>query len=77
MASSLSELAAIVILGGNIYGYNQTLASAALYDVNQSNFPAALAVAIVLGAIILVLLGGIGLLQQPGSGIRWRFRTET
>ena len=32
--ASLSEVAAIVILGGNIYGYNQTLASAALYDVN-------------------------------------------
>ena len=75
MASALSEVAAIAILGGNIYGYNQTLASAALYEVNGANFADALAIAIVLGALIGVLLGGLGILQQQSSGIRWRFRT--
>lgn len=75
MASALSEVAAIVILGGNAYGYDQTLASAALYEVNGADFPAALAIAIVLGAMILVLLGGLGVLQQQGAGIRWRVRT--
>jgi tungstate transport system permease protein len=77
LASALSEVAAIVILGGNIYDYNQTLASAALYNVNQSNYPGALAIAIVLGVMIMVLLGGLGILQQQGAGIRWRFRTAT
>ena len=66
-----------MILGGNIYDYNQTLASAALYNVNQSNYPGALAIAIVLGVMIMVLLGGLGILQQQGAGIRWRFRTAT
>jgi tungstate transport system permease protein len=77
LAASLSEVAAVVILGGNVYGYNQTLASSALYNINQSNYPGALAVAIVLAVMILVLLGGLGILQQQGSGIRWRFRTAT
>ena len=39
MGTSLSEVAAIAILGGNIYGYNQTLASATLYEVNAADYP--------------------------------------
>lgn len=74
LGSSLSEVAAIAIVGGNIYGYDQTLASATLYEVNGAHYAAALAIAIVLLALILVLMGGLGLLQQRGGGLRLRFR---
>lgn len=75
--TSLSEVAAIVIVGGNIYGYDQTLASATLYEVNAANYPGALAIAIVLVAMILILMGALALLQHQGGGLRLRFRTAT
>jgi tungstate transport system permease protein len=72
---SLSEVAAVVILGGNIYGYNQTLASATLYQVNGGYYADAVAIAIVLTGLILILMCGLGLLQHQSSGIRLRFRS--
>jgi tungstate transport system permease protein len=75
--TALSEVAAVVIVGGNDYGYDQTLAGSALYYTDGGLFAQALAVAIVLAAMILVLLGGLGVLQQYGGGIRWRLRTAT
>ena len=35
LGTSLSEVGAIVIVGGNVYGYDQTLASSTLYYVNR------------------------------------------
>jgi tungstate transport system permease protein len=75
LGTTLSEVAAIAILGGNIYGYNQTLASATLYEVNRGDFPMALAIAIVLMGMILVLMGSVALLQHRSGGLRLRFRT--
>jgi tungstate transport system permease protein len=75
LATSLSEVAAIAIVGGNIYGYDQTLASASLYEVNGAQYADALAIAIVLFVLIVILIGGLSLLQQRGRGIRMRFRT--
>jgi tungstate transport system permease protein len=77
LGSALSEVAAIAIVGGNIYGYNQTLASATLYEVNGGHYAQAVAIAIVLMALILILIGGLAVLQQQGSGIRLRFRAAT
>ena len=48
MGTSLSEVGAIVIVGGNVYGYDQTLASAALYDANAAHYDQAVATGIVL-----------------------------
>ena len=70
-----SKGAAFAILGGNIYGYDQTLASASLYEVNGGHYADAVAIAIVLIALILILMCGVGLLQHQGSGLRLRFRT--
>lgn len=75
LGTSLSEVAAIAILGGNIYGYNQTLASATLYEVNVANYPMALAIAIVLLGMIVILMGSVALLQHQSGGLRLRFRT--
>ena len=72
-ATSLSEVAAIAIVGGNIYGYDQTLASATLYEVNGARYADAVAIAIVLFVLILILIGGLSLLQRRGGGIRLRF----
>ena len=73
--TSLSEVAAIAIVGGNIYGYDQTLASATLYEVNAADYPMALAIAIVLIGMILILMGSLALLQHQSGGLRLRFRT--
>src|SRR5215510_8132604 len=55
LGTALSEVGAIVIVGGNVYGYNQTLASAALFEANAAHYNNAVAIGIVLGALILVL----------------------
>ena len=77
LGTTLSEVAAIVILGGNIYGYDQTLASASLFEVGRGDYAHALAIAIVLGVLILILMCGLGLLQHHSDGIRLRFRHTT
>ena len=77
LGTSLSEVAAVAILGGNIYGYDQTLASATLYEVNGGYYADAVAIAIVLIVLILILMCGLGMLQHQGNGIRLRFRSAT
>jgi tungstate transport system permease protein len=77
LGTSLSEVAAIAIVGGNIYGYDQTLASATLFESNTGNYPEALAISIVLIALILVLMGIFGALQHRGDGLRLHFRAAT
>jgi tungstate transport system permease protein len=75
LGTTLSEVGAVVIVGGNAYVYDQTLASAALYETNAAHYADAVAIGIVLIGLILILMGGVSLLQQQGSGIRLRFRT--
>ena len=75
LGTALSEVGAIVIVGGNVYGYDQTLASAALYEANAAHYADTVAIALVLAGLILVLMGGVSLLQQQGGGIRMRFRS--
>lgn len=74
LGTTLAEVGAIVIVGGNVYGYDQTLASAALYEANAARYADAVAIGIVLIAMILILMGAVSVLQQQGSGIRMRFR---
>jgi tungstate transport system permease protein len=77
LGSALSEVAAIVIVGGNVYSFDQTLASAALFEANAARYADAVAIGIVLVVLILILIGGLGVLQQRGGGIRMRFRPST
>ena len=67
LGTALSEVAAIAILGGNIYGYNQTLASATLYEANGGYYADAVAIAIVLIGLILILMCGLGRAPAPGQ----------
>lgn len=76
LGSALSEVGAVIIVGGNIQNYDQTLASAVLAQVTDyANYPYAVAIGIVLLALILVLMGSLTVLQQRSGGLRLRFRT--
>jgi tungstate transport system permease protein len=77
LGTALSEVGAIVIVGGNVYGYDQTLASAALFEANAAHYVDAVAIGIVLSGLILILMGAVSLLQHQGNGIRLRFRPAT
>ncbi|HUO71421.1 MAG TPA: ABC transporter permease [Solirubrobacteraceae bacterium] len=78
LGSALAEVGAVIIVGGNIQNHDQTLASAALAQVNDyANYPYALALGIVLLGLILLLTGLLTLLQQRTSGIHLRFRMGT
>jgi tungstate transport system permease protein len=70
LGSAVSEVGAIVIVGGNRNGYDQTLASSLLGQFQYNgDVPSELATAIVL------LLGALTALQQRSGGIQLRFRT--
>jgi tungstate transport system permease protein len=76
LGAALSEVGAVVIVGGNIQGHDQTLASAALMLINNdANYPGAVAVGLILLVLILVLIAALTFLQQGTSGIHLRFRT--
>ena len=74
LGTTLSEVGAVVIVGGNVYGYDQTLASAALYEANAAHYEQAIAIGIVLAGLILILVGGVSLLQLRTGALRLRFR---
>jgi tungstate transport system permease protein len=75
LGSALSEVGAVIIVGGNIQNYDQTLASAIVAQVNDSaNYPYALGIGLVLLALILILAGVLTVLQQRSAGINLRFR---
>ena len=75
LGAALSEVGAVVIVGGNLQGADQTLASAVLQQVNDyANYPYAMAIGIVLLLLILILAAALTVLQQRSSGINFRFR---
>ena len=77
LGSALSEVGAVVIVGGNIQNYDQTLASAVLAQVNDyASYPYALGLGLVLLALVLFLITGLTLLQQRDDAVRLRFRTS-
>lgn len=77
LASTLSEVAAVIIVGGNIEDHTQTLASAIVSQINDfDNIPSALAIGIVLLGLIAVLIGTLTVLQQRAGGIQLRLRTS-
>jgi tungstate transport system permease protein len=78
VGATISEVGAVIIVGGNVQGQDQTLASALLAQFNyglENHY--AIAIGIVLLALILVLIGLLTVLQQRAGGIQLRFRTST
>lgn len=77
--SALSEVGAVVLVGGNIHGQTQTLASAVLTEVSAGEYGTAIALGIILLGLIVVCGGLLTIVQQRGIGddegapwFRWR-----
>jgi tungstate transport system permease protein len=64
MGSAFAEVGAVVLVGGNIDGQTQTLASAVLVRVSAGEYGRAIALGIILLGLILVLAAGLTLAQQ-------------
>jgi tungstate transport system permease protein len=76
LGATIAEVGAVVIVGGNIQGHDETLASALLeqFTYSNSNDQYAVAIGLVLLALILVLIGALTVLQQRTGGLQLRFR---
>jgi tungstate transport system permease protein len=75
LGATISEVGAVIVVGGSIQGHDQTLASALLTQFTQGpDDPPETAIAIVLMALILVLMGVLTIVQQRTEGIHMRFR---
>jgi tungstate transport system permease protein len=76
LAATISEVGAVVIVGGNFQGQDETLASSLLEQFNYTTHePYATAIAILLLALIFALIGTLTVIQQRSSGIRMRLWT--
>ncbi len=76
LAATISEVGAVIIVGGNIQGHDETLASALLeqFNFNNAGDQVAVAIGLVLLAMIVVLIGALTVIQQRTGGIQLRFR---
>jgi tungstate transport system permease protein len=64
VGSALSEVGAVVLVGGNIQGQTQTLASAVLVQVSSGDYGRAIALGVILLGLILVISAVLTLAQQ-------------
>jgi tungstate transport system permease protein len=58
LGRAISEVGAIIIVGGNIAGYTRTMTTAIMLQTSQGNLPLALALGLVL-IILSILLNGV------------------
>ena len=75
--SALSEVGAVVLVGGNIEGATQTLASAALEQVDGGHYAQGMAIGMVLLGLILMLAAALTAIQLGGPGRRTRHPAAT
>jgi tungstate transport system permease protein len=76
LGATISEVGAVVIVGGNFQGHDETLASALLEQFNYTGRqPYSAAIAIVLLALIAAVIGALTVVQQRTGAIQLRFRT--
>jgi tungstate transport system permease protein len=66
LGSALSEVGAIVLVGGNIEGDTQTLASAVLARVSAGQYSDAIAFGVILIGLIALVSGVLTVAQQAG-----------
>lgn len=71
VGSALSEVGAVVLVGGNVFGSDQTLASAALQEVNEAHFAGAMAIGIILLGLILVVTAALTFVLQRDDHVVW------
>jgi tungstate transport system permease protein len=74
-AATVSEVGAVIIVGGNFQGHDEGLTSALMTEFSYtSNDVQETAIAIVLAVIVLLLIGSLTVIQQRGDGVRLRLR---
>jgi tungstate transport system permease protein len=66
--SALSEVGAVVLVGGNIHGQTQTLATAVLTEVSAGEYGTAIAFGLLLLGLVLICGGSLTLFQYTGEG---------
>ncbi len=66
--SALSEVGAVVLVGGNIHGQTQTLATAVLTEVSAGEYGTAIAFGLLLLGLVLICGGALTLFQYAGEG---------
>jgi len=77
LGAAISEVGAVIIVGGNFQGHDETLASALLSEFTYTaNAPYETAIVIILLAMVLVLIGALTVIQQRSGGLRLRFRAS-
>jgi tungstate transport system permease protein len=67
LGSALSEVGAVVLVGGNIEGSTQTLASAALEQVDAGHYAEGMAIGMILLGLILILMAALTVIQLGGA----------
>jgi tungstate transport system permease protein len=79
LGSALSEVGAVVLVGGNIEGATQTLASATLEQVDAGHYGQSMAIGMILIGLIVILAAALTAIQLGGQtpGRRWRRRAAT
>jgi tungstate transport system permease protein len=71
VGSALSEVGAVVLVGGNVYGSDQTLASATIFAVDQAEFAYAIALGIILLGLILIVIAALTVLLHRDDRVVW------
>ena len=75
LAATISEVGAVIIVGGNVQGRTESLASALLAEFTFTpNDPRETAIALILLMVVIVLVGTLTVLQQRTGQLRLRFR---
>lgn len=72
LGSALSEVGAVVLVGGNVEGQTQTLASAVLVRISAGDYAAGIALGLILLGLILVIAAILTVVQQRDA--RWILR---
>lgn len=68
---AISEVGAVMIVGGNIEGFTRVMTTAIALETSKGDLPLALGLGLVLLAVVLLLNALVGLLR------RWRERADT
>jgi tungstate transport system permease protein len=66
--SALSEVGAVVLVGGNVHGQTQTLASAVLAEISSGEYGTAIAFGLLLLGLVLICGGALTAFQYAGEG---------
>jgi tungstate transport system permease protein len=76
VGSAFSEVGAVILVGGNVIGSTQTLAAAALQEINGGDYSRGLAVGLVLLGMVTIVAAALTFAQERG-GPRIRLRSPS